>query len=279
MFTTEQDIQKLPEWLRIPYQNLTKEAEGLAREPYAPYPGRRLADLPPDLVRAHNLGRQTGLHEPYVRKAEALVEGTRQPFHMRAKEYMNPYQKQVVEQIANEGNRNFTENVMPAIEAKFLRLGQHGGSRHADLSLRAARDLQREIMERQAQAMASGYQQAAQIYNADQARALEGARSFGDLGALTQAGQLSDVAMLENQGRYQQQQNQASHDVGYEDWLRQKEHPFNKLAWYNSMLHGIPHPGITSHWRREPATPQMNVLGQLGPLAGMMWAARQAGGK
>jgi len=291
-FMTDTQFNDMPPWLKQPYQEMIREAQAqsgvgvppraagdagppLAHE-YQPYPaGQRLAPIPADITAAHNLGRaQQGSYLPNLQQAEGLIGSSLDPFTSHVDQYMNPYQRHVVEQISKEGNQNFKKNIMPALEAKFVGLGQHGSSRHAKLSRRAARDTQKEILSRQQQALAHGYQQAAQLYNADMARRIEGAGQLGSLGGMRQAGLLSDIAMLENQGRYQQQQAQADKDVQYQEFLRQLEHPMHRLAFLSAIMHGVPTPTMSQTYQQVPTTPQMNLPGQLAGLAGNIWGTR-----
>jgi len=267
---------ELPPWIKEHYRALAERARREAERPYQPYGGQRLAPIPEAMQRAHALSERTGTYLPYLESSTQALRRTQAPFYEGYERYMNPYMQSVVNRIAEEGNRNLTENILPALEAKFVRLGQHGSSKHATLARRAAREIQGEISAKQAQALASGYQQAAQVFNADQARALEGARQMATLGGLSQAGLLSDIAMLGEQGRYRQQQEQAAKDIAYQDFLRQQNYPLEMLAHQAALLHGIPTPTQQTSYQQSPATPQLNVLGQLGNLAGNIYAARMA---
>lgn len=276
-FTTQTQFNELPAWMQQPYQDSIAQAQVHAKEKPVKYPRQRLADINPNIARAHQIGTDSlNSFLPLLKEAESMAKKGQETFPMHAQQYMNPYQQNVIDQIAQEGNRNFTENVLPALEAKFVRLGQHGSSRHANLASRAARDLQSEIMNRQSQAMATGYQQAGQMFNADRAKQLEASGQLANLGSMKQAGLLSDIAMLENQGKYQQQQEQAGLDTGYQDFLRQQEHPMQRLAFLQSMLSGLPTDAFRTNqaFTQTPATPQMNVLGQMGSLAGNIWGSR-----
>jgi len=278
-FLSNVQFEELPPWMKVPYQNMVQAAERYAQEPYRQYEDHRIAPIEDEMRVAHALiNRNVGVEQPILERAEhQAMQGTR-PFHENAAQYMNPYQQHVVRQIAEEGNRNFIENVLPALEAKFVRLGQHGGTRHADLSLRAARDLQHEIMNRQQQALAQGYQQAGQMYNAQQARQLEGAGQLGNIAAARQGARFADISALENIGRYRQQQQQAANDVRYQNWLREQEHPMYRMQQQAAMMQGMPGQGINQSYYQTPATPAMNVIGQLGPLAGAIWGTRMMSG-
>lgn len=271
--------QELPPWLLEMFQGLASKAQqlGSSKNP-EPYREQRLADLPPEIQNARGLSGQVNSFAPYLRNAEQMVSRSQTPFTDRYQQYMNPYMQQVVNRIAEEGNRNLKENILPALEAKFVRQGTYGGSRHADLAKRAARDVQNEISGNQARALAQGYQQAAQIFNADQARGLESAREMGALGGLNQAGRLADIAMLMDQGRYHQQQEQAQRDLAYQDFLRRQNYPWEMLQNQAAIAHGMPLPAQNTQFYQTPGTPQLNVTGQLGAMASNLLGSMLARG-
>ena len=266
---------ELPPNVQGTYNQMMADAANLGKEGFKEFPESRIAEIPEDVRRAHHLAREgLGAEQKLLSEAQEATQRGRVPFHENVRQYMNPYQQFVVNQIAEEGNRNFQENVLPALEARFVKLGRFGGGKHAQMALRAARDLQHEILNRQQQALASGYQQAGQFYNAQQARELEAANQLNSLAAARQGSRLADVATLENQGRYQQQQNQAALDARYQNFLRELEHPMNRLSFQSGIMQGMPYQGINQSYYQTPAGPQATIMNQLGPLAAQIWATR-----
>jgi hypothetical protein len=265
---TNQQFTELPPNEKKYYSEMMAQADAIRSANNIPYPNERIAPFPQELREAQAMtNREFGAERGMLQRAEnSIGEGIR-PFHENYQPYMNPYQQAVVRQLAEEGNRNFTESILPALEARFLRLGQHGGSKHADLSLRAARDFQRELLARQQQALASGYQQAGQMYNAQQLRELEGANQMSNLATTRQGNRFSDIAALEAIGKYKQQQDQSILDTQYQEWLRQRDDPQQRLAFQAAMMHGMPSQGVNQAYFQTPAAPQMNMAGQFGPLA------------
>lgn len=276
---SNQSFVELPGFLQERYRQMVERADPYANQPYQQYEDERIAEIPEELRGAHGLAAAgVGREMPMLDEAAGQASRAFQPFYQNSDQYMNPYNRHVVSQIAEEGNRNFTENVLPALEAKFVRLGQHGSAKHRDLSLRAARDLQHEILNRQQQALASGYQQAGQMYNAQQARQIEGAGQLGNLASVRQGARFGDIAGLENVGRYRQQQQQAVNDVRYQNWLREQEHPMYRMQQQAALMQGIPSQGVNQSYYQTPATPAMNIPGQFGQMAGNLLGARMAMG-
>jgi len=101
-------------------------------------------------------------------------------------DYMNPYTDLVVNRIAELGNRNFNEKLIPQISDQFVGAGGYGGSRQAEAIGRAARDTQEGISAEQARALESGYGGALQTSSADLARQAQLAGTAGQLGTAQQ---------------------------------------------------------------------------------------------
>jgi hypothetical protein len=276
---SNEQFTKLPPNEQKYYAEMMAQADQIRKAQNVAYPdNQRIAPFPQELKDAQErTNRDFGIERGTLQRAENSIEQGMRPFHRNYREYMNPYQENVVRQLSEEGNRNFTENILPALEARFLRLGQHGGSKHADLSLRAARDFQRELLSRQQQALSSGYQQAGQMYNAQQLRELEGANQLSNLATTRQGNRFSDIAALEAIGKYKQQQDQSMLDARYQEWLRQRDDPQQRLAFQAAMMQGMPSQGVNQAYYQTPAPQQMNMAGQFGPLAVGLLGTRMMG--
>lgn len=127
--------------------------------------------------------------QPYLAAAGRSFPGA-------VEEYMSPYTKNVVGQIADLGVRQLQERFLPAIGQEFIKAGQFGGSRMGEFGARALRDVQEGVLAEQAKALQAGYGQAADIFAQEQARKAQLAGTVGQLGsaqqrALLEAGQLT----------------------------------------------------------------------------------------
>jgi hypothetical protein len=118
--------------------------------------------------------------------------------------YMNPYVQSVVNQAAALGERNLREQLMPAIEGRYIGAGQLGGAtRGGGLSgapsgmmtdtARALRDTQESVLNQQGQLLSQGYGQAQSAMQADLARQAQLASTAGQLGT-AQQGALQNAA-------------------------------------------------------------------------------------
>jgi len=88
-----------------------------------------------------------------------------------------------------------------------------------------------------------GYQGAealARLGTGQQAMALQQAGALGEVGARRQGLTLQQAQALQAQGAQQQQQAQRELDIGYEDFLRQREAERANINFMSSILRGIP---------------------------------------
>lgn len=125
--------------------------------------------------------------QPYLSQAARTFPGA-------VEQYMSPYTKNVVGQIADLGVRQLQEKFLPAIGEEFIKAGQFGGSRMGEFGARALRDVQESVLAEQNKALQAGYGQAADIFAQEQARQAQLAGTVGQLGsaqqrALLEAGQ------------------------------------------------------------------------------------------
>ena len=140
-------------------------------------------------------GSAMGAGQPYIAAstsptgllaAAPYLSQASQTFPGAASSYMSPYTTQVLDQIASRGARNLSENILPSISDDFVRAGGYGSTRQRDLVGRAARDTQEAILGEQARSLESGYAQAGQQFQADQARTAGLAGTAGGLGTSQQ---------------------------------------------------------------------------------------------
>lgn len=129
---------------------------------------------------------------PYLQSA-AMGAGNAAAPTTDVSAYMNPYNQQVTDRIAQLGARNLSENLLPALRNDFIKAGQFGSARMGDFGARALRDANESILGQQAQVLQSGYGQATQAAQADRARQLQASGQMSQIGSqfggLTQAQQ------------------------------------------------------------------------------------------
>lgn len=239
------NLTQVPDWYAEPMQKIAAEARRLTLDrnnnllPYQEYPYPRIAPQNRDIQAAHEQLRNFNAGDQRMRQSSDILGGMQYSFPESYQQYMNPYTQEVVNRIAEGGNRNFRESILPALEAQFVGLGQHGSSKHRELAARAARDLQSEIMNRQSQALHQGYTQAGQQHALDQQRRLMGASAQGNLAAKEQGRGLLGANILQGIGQENMQHLQRGMDITHQNFLRQQAHPLEQLSRYASTIQGL----------------------------------------
>ncbi len=219
--------ETLPDWLQEYTRGLMGKATQVAGEEYQPYTGQRIAD-------------QTALQQQATQGVQTM-QGAWQPGLQFAGQtapsqvgtYMNPYESNVMDVLAQRGQRNLTENLLPQVNTTFTGAGQFGSTRNADFTERALRDANESIMQQQAQLAQQGYQNAIQNFQNDASRAANVANLSQQLG-------YQDVGMLDVTGRQQQALDQQSLDLAYQDFVNQQNYPKANLQFLNEVIRGLP---------------------------------------
>lgn len=288
-FLSQSEITQLSPQAQQVYADMMRRTAEYANEAFAgpgeqgytpPYPGLRIAKIPEEINTAHANIREGGKELAEMNMAQQRINEAARPFHENYQAYMNPYQQAVLQQLSEEGARNFNENILPSLDARFMKLGQFGSTKHANLGLRAARDFQKELLNRQQQALHSGYEKASDIYNTQQNRNIDAATQGTNVANAKLAERMASAHALENIGRYRQQQEQSILDTQYQEYLRQLEEPMRRLQAQASILHGVPNFGssITS-FRETPPTAPTAAPSNLGNIASSLLASRLMGGR
>lgn len=274
----------LPEWYTNYAMQLLSNQNALLNRPYETAPMPRVAGFTPQQQQGFNMtGTAATSFQPGLTAATQATQnamtapgGTAaaQPYMQQAGQssvanigqYMNPYTQQVVDQIATLGARNLNENIMPGIEGRYIQSGQLGyGARDGSGTpsgmltdtARAIRDTQNDILAKQAEALQSGYTQAANLAsgdlsrygdlatlagnltNADLSRLMGGAEQLSGLAAAQQALGLKGAEAVTGVGAQQQELNQKNLDLAYADWLRQQGYPQEQINAALGTLKGI----------------------------------------
>jgi len=192
-----------------------------------------------------------------------------------ASRYMSPYMQNVVDIEKRKANEEFQRaNQKRASDAIFS--GAFGGSRSGVQQAMAENDYLTRTGDIQSKGLQSAFESAANQferdraakYQTDAARAaelsriqagqsgenlsrdrlgMEGltfqsnqAQQLADLQERATAGDTKAAALLENIGRQTEEEQQRYLDMGYQDFLNQRDYPKQQLADYSSILRGLP---------------------------------------
>ena len=122
--------------------------------------------------------------------------------------YMNPYTRNVTDEMARLQQQNIQQNVLPNLGAAGVSSGSFGSSRGANATGQTLANMQANLMGQQTGALQTGYQNATTAAQNDLSRQLQAGQSFGNLGAQQQAlgiGGLNELSTLGGQQQATQQ--------------------------------------------------------------------------
>lgn len=195
--------------------------------------------------------------DPYFAKASQTVPGV-------ISDYMNPYNKQVIETMGTEAERQVKEKLLPQLGDVFTRAGQYGSSRHQEIAQRGVRDIASDLESNVGKLLAQGYTTAGQQAGADLTRMASIGQAAGQLtgteeqqkaalanvqaglGQKEQALGLTGAAALEATGAQRRNLQQAIDDLRYQDFQKQTQYPEEQLSWLSGIVRGLPSGGETS---------------------------------
>jgi hypothetical protein len=262
----------LPTWVSQGGQDLFQQAKYLAQQPFQAYDGPRVAGL-------NNL-QQTGLdqaaqnfgaYRPYIDEAASMTRQGVQPWNAQTAEtYMNPYNQLVTNRAVDEFNRDVSQRQI-GLDQRAGQAQSFGGGRHAVLGAEMERNRQQQVGDIQLKGNQAGYDTAYNMYGQDQGRLLGGAGQLGTLGQVGQGMAQADVTNAFNTGSLQQAQDQRNLDVGYQDYLEQREYPYRQTNFALGALKGTPYETKTTGTSLAPqivqtSSPLVQGAGALGAL-------------
>jgi len=287
----------IPEYARPYVETMLGKSEALTnidQNPYQAYGGQRIAGFNPTQENAFQeaINRQSaGQLAPATGLAAASGMGSlgiagqmagagqqyanqaTNPFAQQA--YMSPYIQNALQPQLAEMQRQY-DITGTQQKATAAGRGAFGGSR--DAIMRAENERNKNMAMNQA--IGSGYQNAFQAaQQAQQFGANLGLQGYqGALSGLGQAGQAASTlgqlgqtqfgqesalnAERQKIGAVQQAQAQQGLDLGYQDFLKQKNYPYQQLAFMSDMLRGLP----LSQSAQQVYTAPPSTASQLGGL-------------
>lgn len=290
--TTQTEVI-LPEWYTQYAKDILSKATAATAQPYTAYGAPRIAGFAPEQEQAFaGFKSSMGSYQPYLQAAsQGLQQGT-QSFAQPgvARQYMNPYIQNVVAGIGATAGRNLYENILPQINRTFIGGGTFGGSRSAEFTNRAIRDTQAAALSEQNKAMSGAFENAQAQYNAEQNRLITASPYMASIAEQLQKQRNLDLAGLEQIGSQRQQLGQRSADLAYQDFLAQREYPYEQVQRL-AAIGGTPTAqgsGTTLSTAPKPSTTgqilggltsAVGILGATGAFGKSGWLGLKDGGK
>jgi len=273
----------IPEYARPYVETMLGKSEALTdinQNPYQAYGGQRIAGFNPTQERVfqnvanQQVAGQVGAGTAMAGAAGLGSLGAGADYRNMATNpnataaYMSPYMQNVVDVQKNEA---FRDAQMRNIGANLgaARQGTYGGARQLLAEQERNRNLQQQMANIQATGTQNAFQAAQQAQQfgttaglQGYGQALQGASTLGQLGQ-TQFGQQQAINAAQQQvGAVQQAQAQQGLDLAYQDFLKQRNYPYQQLAFMSDMTRGIP----LSQAAQQVYTAPPSTASQLGGL-------------
>ena len=307
-----------PDWAKPYVRETVENALVQAKSPYQAYKGDRIAGFDPLQLTAQQAvanitpSQQLGPATQYAASA-GLQAGNVQYNPMYAQtgsftqpgvagQYMSPYTQNVID-IQNREAARQSEIQRNQNQAQAVGQGAFGGSRSAIVEAERQRNLAQMQGDIQQKGQQAAYEQAQNLYGNEQQRALqaqqqtEQSRQYGaglglqglqtQLQAAGQLGQLGGqqfqqqtdiINALNAAGAQRQGMNQQRLSQDYQDFLTQKQYPYQQIAFANEMIKGVPTQTTQSMYAAPPSL--LSQASGLGLAAyGLFGAGKAEGGK
>jgi hypothetical protein len=244
-----------------------KKAQG-----FPTYGGPRIAGFAPEeLAAMSGIAGLVGAGQQYFAPAAALTMGQAQQFTpSTAAQYMSPYQQAVVDVEKREAVRQ-AQRPRQDIAAAAVSQGAFGGSRQAILEAEQQRNLQRQLGDIQTRGQQAAYESGLRAFEAQKARERQAASGLASLGQVAPRQALAELTALSGIGEAQRGMTQAGLDIGYEQFQRQQQYPYDLLGQYQASLYGYPYQAFSQYQPvQRPSSAQnlAGVLGAVGKIAG-----------
>ena len=185
--------------------------------------------------------------------------------------YMNPYQSNVVDEMARLQQRNIKENMMPAMKGAAGSMGQFGSQRQFQATGNMLRDMQADLIGKQYGALNTGYNTAMTNAQNDLTRSMQAGQILGQIGTQQSQGAKSGLDQLMTLGGVEQQLGQKILDE-----------PMAKAAAYSQLLKNYNIPtGLTKQTTGSTGysnSPLAQVGSLLSALAGFTGTKAKDGG-
>mgnify|MGYP003133618283 FL=1 len=272
---TKQEITQtnLPEYVRPYFERLLQRTESEAKRDYEPYGGQRIADTSQDLLTSEDMVRDIastglpGIQTALDRVGQSIDFTPRQFTAEEAEKYMSPFQQQVTDRAKQAAIDDYRQQIAGG-RASAIAAGAFGGSREGVQRALGEEALYDRLADIDVQGRQQAFDKASSLFQADRAADFQGqqlglgaANQFANLSERARAGDVDAARMLEQIGKAQMARDQASLDMGYQDFMRQQAYPQEKLGLFSSVLRGIPVTPSQTTSTRMPYDPFGRAIG------------------
>jgi hypothetical protein len=231
--TTSSSTQ-YPLWLQQAIESIAGAAGNLAQQPYQQFPGPTVAAPSQQTQEAwKTAGTNVGNYQPALNQASALTQASAAPITASdISTFLNPYESYVTGAL----NRNLTDNILPAVQDKFVSAGQSRSPQEAQLTGQAIYGTQQAA----GQSLAGAYQGALDSLMRQRQQQGSAGAALGQLGALTQQLGATDVGQLAAAGNAQDVIAQSNINAALNQFQQQQQYPYQQLGFLSDIINRVP---------------------------------------
>lgn len=257
----------MPSYVTDANQLAVSRATDYANTAYTPYTEQRVAGLSENEQTASNLAADAVSNNTagqYLDKAGALTDDVAASDWTTetAQKYMNPFTDLVVNQSLKKNKEAYGEN-LASLQAKSASAGAFGGDRATMLESNLTKDYLETTGDLAAKGNYEAYNNASQMWQADNNRKLNAANSYRAVGGDISRLNSSQITDLIKTGQTDRLLEQAQLDVNYQDFIDERDWSVTNIQPLLETLSTIK----TSNGTQQ-AVPASNTGGQvLGALA------------
>lgn len=229
--------------------------------------GRTAAEgvAPMDVLQTQGYGMVPGAAQAYkpglaaAGQTAATAAAGFDPTRIQA--FMDPYQRQVVDEMARLQQQNIQRSVLPSLKGAFVGRGDLGSQRYATATGQTMGEMQRNLMGQQAGALSTGYQQALKAAMDELSLQNQAAQTQASIAGKEQELGLTGAGALTKAGAERQ---------AYEQALR--DYPLKTATTVGGLMRGfqVPTTDVTKFVGPKAGSyqtsPLANVLGVLSTL-------------
>ena len=233
--------EQIPAYLQAAGANLVGAAQDVAQEEYIPYTDPMLAAMTPEQLAAQQqgigmAGVSTGQMAPAMAAMQAATGG---PTQAQISGYMSPYMTGVAD-IAAQKMQDQSLMQKQQIAASAAGAGGLDSSRYAIQEAERQKNLTTGIGDLYTKAQAAAYSQALKASQQDQAQGLRSGMAMGSLGTQAQMAEQADIAQQMGMGGLERGLGQTALDIGYTDFLGERDYPKEQLGFVSNIIRGAP---------------------------------------
>lgn len=274
---TEGQFTGQPLFVSQAVEDVVNRALEYSRQGHEPYPGERVAPLNPSQEEASNLIRKHIADNPfkkqYERGASLTEDATKgsileelaphleaglQPSTVNIKQYLNPHQEHVIENMYKQAGKHFDRHILRPLEGRLIAKGMSNSSIRPKLISEALDDFMRSMREEDAKLRSIGYESALKQASSDRERALhtgqlheqarrgerltklEAGKQIHRQGLEQEAQKLSHADILRMLGTEQRNVKQQELDQARAAFDEEKIDQAKKIAFAHEMARGLP---------------------------------------